>query len=120
MVTDNGQVAGCVSTADVKRIPREEWEQHTVQEVGKPSSESNTIGPDTDALQALGKMRDAGATGLLVTDHGRLLAIVSLKAPDTFVLPLPLHVWLVAPAGSESLTATLVAALGPALLTTTV
>jgi len=30
-------------------------------------------------LQALEKMRQAGASGLLVADHGRLLAIVSLK-----------------------------------------
>jgi len=50
-----------------------------VQEVAKPSSPANTIGPDTDALKALAKMREAGATGLLVADRGRLLAIISLK-----------------------------------------
>jgi CBS domain-containing protein len=79
VVTESGQIAGCVSTSDVKQIPREEWEQHTVREVAKPSTECNTIGPDTDALKALAKMREAGASGLLVTDHGRLLAIISLK-----------------------------------------
>jgi predicted transcriptional regulator len=79
VVDARGEVAGCVSTADVKKVPREEWDRHTVQEVAKPSSEANTVTPDTDALQALEKMRQAGASGLLVADHGRLLAIVSLK-----------------------------------------
>ena len=79
VVTDSGRIAGCVNTADVKQIPREEWGMHTVQEVAKPSSPANTIGPDTDALKALAKMREAGATGLLVADRGRLLAIISLK-----------------------------------------
>src|SRR5437660_5009030 len=46
--------------------------------------------------------------------------MLSLRAPDTLVWPLPLQVSLVAPAGSGSLTATLVAVLGPLLLTTMV
>jgi Zn-dependent protease len=79
VVTATGQVAGFVNSGDVKRIPREEWDRHSVQEVAKPSSEANTIGPETDALKALEKMRETGAEGLLVTDHGRLLAIVLLK-----------------------------------------
>jgi len=48
------------------------------------------------------------------------LAMVSLMAPDTLVWPLPLQVSLAIPAGKVSLTATLVAVLGPALLTTMV
>jgi CBS domain-containing protein len=50
-----------------------------VREVARPSSEANTVSPDTDALKALAKMRESGANGLMVTDHGRLLAIVSVK-----------------------------------------
>src|SRR5437660_1628426 len=46
--------------------------------------------------------------------------MVSLRAPETFVWPLPLQVSPVAPAGSGALTATLVAVLGALLLTTTV
>ena len=79
VVNSSGEVTGCVSTADVKQVPREEWEQHTVQEVAKPVTEENTIGPGSDALNALTKMRDNGTSGLLVTDHGHLLAIVSLR-----------------------------------------
>jgi Zn-dependent protease/predicted transcriptional regulator len=79
VVTDSGDVLGCVGSGDVKQIPREEWSGHTVREIAKPVSEANMITPETDALNALAKMRDAGTSGLMVTDHGRLLAIVSLR-----------------------------------------
>src|SRR3954447_15153954 len=46
--------------------------------------------------------------------------MASVSAPTTFVRPLPLQVKLVTPVGSGSLTATLVAVLGPLLLTTMV
>src|SRR5207245_2161374 len=46
--------------------------------------------------------------------------MLSLRAPDTLVWPLPLQLKLVTPAGSGSLTATLVAVLSPLLLTTMV
>src|SRR5262245_24672084 len=44
----------------------------------------------------------------------------SFSAPDWLDLPLPLQMKLVTPAGSRSLTCTLVAVLGPLLLTTMV
>src|SRR5438270_790506 len=46
--------------------------------------------------------------------------MVSVSAPDTLAWPLPVQLKEVTPAGSGSLTATPVAVLGPALLTTTV
>jgi CBS domain-containing protein len=79
VVTESGEVAGCVGAPEVKSIPRDEWDRHTVREIMRPVSEENTIAPDTDALKALAKMREAGTSGLLVTDHGRLLAIVSMR-----------------------------------------
>jgi Zn-dependent protease/CBS domain-containing protein len=79
VVADGDRLEGCVSAQDIKRIPREEWDQHQVEEIVKPPTTANTISPDTDALNALSKMRESGASGLLVTDHEHLLAIVSLK-----------------------------------------
>jgi Zn-dependent protease/CBS domain-containing protein len=79
VVADGDKLEGCVSAQDVKRIPREEWEQHHIEEIVRPPSNTNTIGPDADALNALAKMRESGASGLLVTDHEHLLAIISLK-----------------------------------------
>lgn len=79
VTTDSGEVLGCVGTREVKQIPPDEWDRHTVREIAKPVTEANTITPETDALKALAKMRENGTTGLLVTDHGRLLAIVSMR-----------------------------------------
>jgi Zn-dependent protease len=79
VTTDTGDVLGCVSTREVKQIPPDEWDRHTVREIAKPVTEANTIAPETDALKALVKMRENGTTGLMVTDHGRLLAIVSMR-----------------------------------------
>jgi len=41
----------------------------------KPCSEANTVRPDTDALKAFSRIRETGATGLLVADRNHLLAI---------------------------------------------
>jgi CBS-domain-containing membrane protein len=79
VVTESGEVVGCVGTSEVKQIPREEWDRHTVREIAKPVTAANTIAPETDALNALAKMRETGSSDLLVTDHGRLLAIVSMR-----------------------------------------
>jgi Zn-dependent protease/CBS domain-containing protein len=76
VVDESQDVVGCVTTDDVRGLPKEEWDRRRVSEVAKPCSEANTIGPDTDALKALTKIRDTGASGLLVTDRNHLLAIV--------------------------------------------
>jgi CBS domain-containing protein len=44
-----------------------------------PSSEENTITPDSDAMEALARMNRAGESGLMVVENGRLLGIVSLR-----------------------------------------
>jgi Zn-dependent protease/CBS domain-containing protein len=79
VVTDTGHLMGCVGARELREIPREEWDRHTVGEIAKPSTDSNTVDPDADALKALSKMRDVGTTGLMVTDRDHLLAIVSMK-----------------------------------------
>jgi Zn-dependent protease/predicted transcriptional regulator len=79
VVTDSSHLAGCISTDEVKSIPREEWRQHSVQELMRPCSVDNTISPDTNAVSALSKMQQSGLSRLLVVDRDQLLAIVSLR-----------------------------------------
>jgi Zn-dependent protease len=79
VVTDSDHIAGCVSTKEIQAVPRAEWQQHQVAEVLKPCSAGNSVGPDADAAAVLSKMNETGMTRMLVTDHGRLLAVVSLK-----------------------------------------
>lgn len=77
VVADSQDLIGCVTTADVQNVPKEEWDRHPVSEVTKPCTAANTISPDTDALKALAKIEASGAGRLLVTERNDLLAIVS-------------------------------------------
>lgn len=80
VVTDEAHhLAGCITTEQLKSIPRDEWRQHSVQELMRPCSLDNTVSPDTNAVSALTKMRSSGLTRLLVVDRDRLLAIVTLR-----------------------------------------
>lgn len=79
VVTESHQLNGCISTSEVKSVPREEWRQHSVQEMMRPCSMDNTISPDADAVTALSQMSNSGLSRLLVVDHGKLVAILALK-----------------------------------------
>jgi signal-transduction protein with cAMP-binding, CBS, and nucleotidyltransferase domain len=67
------------STRALSRYPREEWDRHTVAEVMTRDLKDVSLPPDADALKALAKMQNAGASRLLVVDGDRLLGILSLK-----------------------------------------
>ncbi len=79
VVSEERHLNGCISTADVKNVPREEWRQHSVQEMMRPCSADNTITPDADAVTALAKMSKTGLSRLMVVDHGQLVAVLALK-----------------------------------------
>ncbi len=78
-VVSEGKLQGCISTQQVKSIPREEWETHTVAEYSNTCDTENSIPPDTDALKALEIMNRTNNSRLLVTEGDRLVGILSLK-----------------------------------------
>ena len=78
-VVENDRLVGCVSTKQVKEIPRSEWPQRTVGEVSTQCSPENTVSPSTDSLEALSAMNRTGASRLMVLDGDRLVGIISLK-----------------------------------------
>jgi len=79
------RLAGCVTSGDVKKIPRNEWPTHRVLEVLQPCSDQNTVSPDTDAVKALAKITKSGQSRLMVVDHDRLVGIISLKDLMSFL-----------------------------------
>ena len=78
-VVDEQRLIGCVTTNDVKELDRAEWERQTVGSIAKSCDETNTIPPDTDALEALTRMSKSGVSRLMVVEEGRLLGILTLK-----------------------------------------
>ena len=78
-VVDGDRLVGCVSTKDVRALPRDEWDRQTVGSIAEPCSAENTVPPDLDAMKALSLMSRTGTSRLVVADGDRLLGILALK-----------------------------------------
>ena len=78
-VLQEDKLVGCISTREVKEIPRNEWNQHTVKEISKSCTGENTVPPGTDAMVALALMNRTRNSRLMVVEDGRLLGIIALK-----------------------------------------
>jgi Zn-dependent protease/CBS domain-containing protein len=80
VLTGSNRLEGCVTSDQVKAVPREEWPIHTVEEIVKPSTPDNTITPDTDSIAALRLLQKSENARLMVVDDGgQLVAIVAMK-----------------------------------------
>jgi CBS domain-containing protein len=78
-VVENGSVKGCITTKEVKEIPREQWDNYTVGNLFKPCSNENTISLRDDAVKVLSLMNQTGNSRLMVMDGEKLAGIVTLK-----------------------------------------
>jgi Zn-dependent protease len=79
VVDEAGNLVGCVSTRQIKALPRDEWARQTVGAVAEPCREENTVTPATDAMRALSRMSRTGTSRLMVVDGNHLLGVLSLK-----------------------------------------
>ncbi len=78
-VMRDSKIMGCISTREIKKVPKEEWEAHSVQEMLIPCGPDNSVSPDTDAMDVLSLLQRTGTSRLMVLDGGRLVGVVSLK-----------------------------------------
>jgi Zn-dependent protease/CBS domain-containing protein len=78
-VTDGQRLVGCVSTAQLKSVPRDEWTRRQVGDIAQECTETNTVAPEVDAVEALSRMNRSRNGRLLVVKEGRLLGMVTLK-----------------------------------------
>ena len=78
-VVENGKLLGCITTRQVKEIPREQWQHRTVGESLAGCSPENTVAPGADAMHALSIMNRTGNSRLMVVDAERLVGIITLK-----------------------------------------
>ncbi|PKN29739.1 MAG: site-2 protease family protein [Deltaproteobacteria bacterium HGW-Deltaproteobacteria-21] len=79
VVSDSDQMDGCITTAEIKAIPREEWKSKRVGDILKPCSTDTVIPAETDAVKALSLMNRTGSSRLLVVEGNRLAGVISLK-----------------------------------------
>lgn len=78
-VMEDGRLAGCITTRQVKDVPRQQWASRRVGEVASRCSEENSVSPEYDAVKALGLMSRTGNSRVMVVDKGRLVGIISIK-----------------------------------------
>jgi len=79
IVEDSGQLVGCVTTKQVKEVPRQDWDVKRVSDISQPCSEETVVTPQTDAMKALSIMSRTGTSRLLVATGDRLVGILALK-----------------------------------------
>jgi Zn-dependent protease/predicted transcriptional regulator len=79
VVEDTDRLLGCVTTKQVKEIPRQDWGRKTVGEVASQCSPENTIEPQADAMKAISIMNRTGNSRLMVVEGGHLVGIIALK-----------------------------------------
>jgi len=79
IVEDTDRLVGCVTTKQVKEIPREEWNDRKLGEIAAQCSAENTIGPQVDAMKAISLMNKSGLSRLMVTEGNRLVGVIALK-----------------------------------------
>ena len=78
-VVEGEELQGCVTTRQVREVPRGEWARRTVGEVMEACSPDNTVSPQLDAMKSLSLMNRNQASRLLVAEGGQLAGILSLK-----------------------------------------
>jgi Zn-dependent protease/CBS domain-containing protein len=78
-VSQNGMLKGCVTTKQVKELPKEKWTTSVVSDIAQPCSVENSISPKADAMEALALMNSTGNSRLMVIEKSKLLGIISLK-----------------------------------------
>ncbi len=79
VIQDSDQLAGCITTREVKQRPKETWEDIKVGDLTSPCSSDNTVSPETDAVEALTLMNKTGSSRLMVTRGDRLVGVITLK-----------------------------------------
>ena len=78
-VVDNDELRGCVTTQQLKSVPKQEWATKKVHDITNSCTAENTISPDTDAVKALATMNRTGNTRLLVVEDNKLVGVLTLK-----------------------------------------
>ena len=79
VMENSDKLAGCITTKQLRDVPRDKWDQTKVRDMAVQCSPENTIESTEDAMKALSKMKQTGASRLMVVEGDHLVGIISLK-----------------------------------------
>jgi Zn-dependent protease/CBS domain-containing protein len=75
-VLEDERLVGLITLEDVRKVPREEWDEIRVREIMTPSEELDVISPREDATEALQKITRRDVRQLPVVQDGRLVGLL--------------------------------------------
>ncbi len=78
-VTENDRLQGCVTTRQIKEVPKEQWDTTRVKDIAGHCDPENTVSPDTNAAQILSRIGQSGTSRLMVVSNGQLHGVITLK-----------------------------------------
>jgi len=78
-VVDGETLVGCVTTRQLREIPKDQWTLKEVGDIASKCSNENTIDPDTDVVKVLSLMNRTGNSRLMVVEGKRLIGLIALK-----------------------------------------
>jgi CBS domain-containing protein len=84
-VTDGGDVLGLISIDDLRKVPRDRWNDARVIDHMRKRGPEITVEPDAPLGDAMRKMASAGTGRLLVTHNGALVGMLSKDGLARFV-----------------------------------
>src|SRR5690606_9891225 len=77
LVRRDGSVIGLVTTSDIAKVPRDQWNGTTVGHAMVPAAQVHTITPETGLLDAMRLMQEHDVHQLPVLDNGQLVGMVT-------------------------------------------
>jgi CBS domain-containing protein len=85
-LVDKDNLLGCVTTQQIKEVPRENWAQTRVGDIAAPCSEDNTISAETDAVEVLKIMQRKGLCRSFKSVNNRSRCLREKRTGDSVVL----------------------------------
>ncbi len=76
-VVENGELVGCVTIEDVKKVAKEKWEKTKVEKIMTVREKLILSNPEETVLDAMTKMSNHDIGRLPVIDEGELVGIIS-------------------------------------------
>jgi len=78
-VVEDSRLLGCVTTDQVREVPREHWPHRRVESLVLAPCGENSVGPDDAAEKAMLAMSRSGQSRFMVVDGGRLAGTIILQ-----------------------------------------
>lgn len=75
-VLQGEQLVGMVALQDVRKMPRNQWETLTIQDIMTPRHDLEVVNPEEEVSEALRKLSERDVNQVPVVEGGRLVGLL--------------------------------------------